>query len=370
MRGLLRRLHRWLGLIGGGFLALIGLSGSVLVYEAELDAWLAPAFHTPLADVAPGQAPALQTVLEAARRRWPGMESALLGLPADPRQPLRLYFSEGGASREAALHPQSGAWLAERGDDHLLAWISALHVQLLAGRPGFLLVGVLGFGLLLAALSGLWLSWPRKGNWRVVLTWKRGAHGVRRQFDQHRTAGLYPWAVLMVLGFSGAYLVFPQPFQALLRPLAPVAAFPSGLSSAPAAGRPPLSLEAAVALAHRHYPQARITFINPAFAETDFIRIRLRQPGEWLHRGQTRLWLDRYSGAVLARTDPRAANRAERFLAAQLPLHLGEVLGEPGRLLWALAGLAPAWLLVSGLRIWWHSARRRPWRQRRRQTAP
>jgi hypothetical protein len=42
----LRTLHRWLGLWIGTWFALVGLSGAILVYEDEVDAWLNPRLLT------------------------------------------------------------------------------------------------------------------------------------------------------------------------------------------------------------------------------------------------------------------------------------------------------------------------------------
>jgi uncharacterized iron-regulated membrane protein len=373
-RKALRWLHRWLGLLGGSFFVLLGLTGSVLVYEPELQRWLRPAFHAPLADVEASRPTiSYEAVFTQAKAALPPMASALLSVPEDPRRPLRLsWVPDDGREiyREASLHPLSGAVLAQDDPEAfdaaaVIGLVWDLHVYLLAGQWGLWAVGALGFALMIAACSGLWLSWPRNGNWRVVLRWKRGASPIRRQFDQHRTAGLYPWVILLILGFSGSYLVFPSVYHAATRPLGSVPAFPQGLASTPTPGAVPLTLDQAAEIALREYPEGRITFINPAFTPEDFIRVRLKQPDEWLVRGQTRLWLDRYSGEILTRTDPSAGSALTRFYGVQLPLHAGTALGEVTRVLWFAAGFVPLWLMISGVRLWLfgrRADRRRPQR--------
>ena len=46
-RAVWRRVHLALGLTLGGFFVLLGLTGSLLVFYVELDAWRYPAAHRP-----------------------------------------------------------------------------------------------------------------------------------------------------------------------------------------------------------------------------------------------------------------------------------------------------------------------------------
>jgi uncharacterized iron-regulated membrane protein len=45
LRGRLVVIHRWLGLTAALFLVITGLTGTILAWEHELDAWLAPHLH-------------------------------------------------------------------------------------------------------------------------------------------------------------------------------------------------------------------------------------------------------------------------------------------------------------------------------------
>ena len=41
-RGVILKLHQWLGLTAGLFLVVLGLSGSVIAFEADIPHWLHP----------------------------------------------------------------------------------------------------------------------------------------------------------------------------------------------------------------------------------------------------------------------------------------------------------------------------------------
>src|ERR1700744_2361944 len=63
IRRLLFQLHMWTGLVLGLLLALLGLSGSMLVYDDAIADFLSP----PPRAVAPGQALPLDRIVQAAR---------------------------------------------------------------------------------------------------------------------------------------------------------------------------------------------------------------------------------------------------------------------------------------------------------------
>jgi uncharacterized iron-regulated membrane protein len=94
---------------------------------------------------------------------------------------------------------------------------------------------------------------------------------------------------------------------------------------------------------------ARIDF--PATPEAAF-RVRLRMPGELHPIGLSMVYLDRYSGEVLLFESALEVPAARRFGYLFYPLHIGSFGGWAVRVLYALAGLAPVALAVTGIAIW------------------
>ena len=64
------------------------------------------------------------------------------------------------------------------------------------------------------------------------------------------------------------------------------------------------------------------------------------------------VWVDRYSGAVLATADPLTAGGGDTLINWLHPLHSGEAFGLTGRIVVALAGLLCPLLLLTGGRRW------------------
>lgn len=354
---------------------LIGVTGSIGVYQHELDAALNPQFWR--VDTDTRASPGL--IAEAVHRQLPDLRSALLVFPTTPREVYRLHGQRRDGDDEVfiewALHPQTGTILAERSSAdgrfarvNLVKSLFALHVDLWLGTIGFTLVGVLGFVLLGSSITGLRLWWPRRGHWRTGLTLKPRASTPRRTFDQHRVGGIYGWLLLVLLSFSGTCFVFGDDYRRFAAHFATVEPFPRRIESTPLTGQPPLSLDAALTIAAERYPRATLTMVNLSIEPTDAYRIRLRQPNEHLPRGQTRVWIDAWRGTVLADTDTVRSPPVNRFLNLMVPLHSGDIAGSIGRVLVCIAGFLPLLLFVTGLRMWRHrtTAHRQA---RRRRTA-
>ena len=72
LRRFVRRVHLWLGLSLGALFAVMGLTGSALVFYQEVDAWLHPEVRVSTSLPAPGwDSPVWDQALATVRTRWP-----------------------------------------------------------------------------------------------------------------------------------------------------------------------------------------------------------------------------------------------------------------------------------------------------------
>ncbi len=218
--------HLWVGLVLGLYFVVMGLSGSLLLFENELDA----ATHRSLFTVSPpaGQAALpLDTLAAAITQRHPGVTINFLMLPQSPDQSLRVGYapaSQGqrqqgggrGGRLEAFVNPYTGAILAERpAGGTFFPWVLRLHRQFLLDDVGQTLnrYGVLFLVALLA--SGLWLWWPSAQSFarqfRQRTTLQRGGSQKRLVFDLHNLVGFYSSLLLLVITVTAAsYFWKPQ----------------------------------------------------------------------------------------------------------------------------------------------------------------
>lgn len=359
--------HRWLGLVAGLLFAVMGLSGSVLVYYQELDQWLNPALVLPQDR---GTIQPMARILAAARARADGRFVHSV-YPAGPDYPVHHVWLTPSAidqSRmsEMLVDPRSARVLGERqavpvfqpDRKTLMNTIYTLHYNLFAGPVGATLVGVIGLVMLGSVVSGVVLWWPRGAKWRQALTLKRGAHGHRLHVDLHRMAGSYGVVLIVLAAFTGVCLVFPE-YVARLFP-AEARADVHATASNPRGAGPQPDADRVLAAAGRAVPGgAPVLLWLPGAKGADWaVTLRERQ-GIALAGGRSDVTIDRTSGRI-ARLDAYAgASAADAFQAWQLPLHNGSAFGAVGRALMCVAGLLPTLLLVTGSLIYLRRRRAR-----------
>lgn len=359
-RPLLRRFHLWLGLTVGVLFAVLGLTGSALVFYLEIDAALNPLPAAEVAQPTPGwQSPVWDRALAAGRARWPaaGGEFSFEATGEPGPIPARYYppSGHGGhhAEREMVWFSADGSTVlrVETWGKYLMSWLYELHMHLLTGEVGSQIVGWAGFIVLVLLATGIAVWWPR-GAWRKALAFKRGAVPQRRLRDLHKHAGLWSSLLLVLLALTGALLALPaiktELFTATIARPVDVPAPTSERSS----GKQ-ISVRQALEAAHRALPDATLAFIDVPGGGSGVIRMRVQVPGDPHRRFPGSLiFVDQYSGKVLAVHDLREGNAASATAKWIRPIHDGSIAGLPTRILAVLIGLVPATLLVTGLLHW------------------
>ncbi|MCK0153518.1 PepSY domain-containing protein [Alcanivorax sp. S6407] len=353
MRSLLFTLHKYTGLTLGILLVISGLTGSLLVFHDALDEQLTPALITDGDSLAP-----LSVVIANAEAAT-GKTAQRIDLSRQPGSPHTLRFAknpDAAGPLQVSVSPYSGEVLAVRDWGHYpMTWLYRLHYTLLAGNNGKIVVGILGLCLLGFCVTGVALWWPtgkRKGKWKRNLTVKRGAGRYRLHFDLHQVAGIYLLPVLLVIAFSGVSLVFGKQVSAIVGTTLPLQERPSP-SSLPGEGAP-LSADDAVALARSHFPDALLRRLYLPADPNGSYRVAFTLPDDaWQEHGANNLWLDQYSGERLALWQISQLPAGSQFMSWQFPLHNGDALGLPGRLVVMLSGLAPLLFFITGCYLWW-----------------
>jgi len=345
--------HRWLGLAIAVFVTIAGLTGSAIAFWRELDAWLNPAWFR----VEPGEErrPLSALLADVGSARPDSRVRALL-LPDRPDAALVLMLSaDAGGADELFVDPYTGTLLGERDTDaiglgagQLVPFLYRLHYSLKLGRFGEYLLGVAALAWLVAMLVGLALAWPRRGKWRQALSVKRSAGTPRMLFDLHRAAGLLSAAVFVVVAWTALwwnmdYAVRP----ALAALLPPTPWYPDTLpDTAPAPHDAGPDAALAAARAARPAGEAYLIGILP---EKGLYRVVMKQPGEIGLYGRTEVFVS-MDGADVG--EPATHRPGDTYATWQLPLHTGQFLGLPGRVLWCVAGLAPLLLAATGTALW------------------
>ncbi len=365
--------HLYLGLALGLIIALAGLTGSLLVFYIDLDEWLNPQLIIAQTST-PRQS--YENVFQALRQAEPNRLNAWrLEIPDQPQRAITARYykpqetaEHGFAPLMLSVDPYSGRVIDNRfWGDFVMTWLYDLHYTLLLGDVGKIIMAIIGGLLLVSLLSGVYLWWPPLHKLNSALTLKPKASRARLNYDLHKLAGIYSLLVMLVLAVTGIALEIPQYVNPVLAYFSPLHAATKPQSAAPSPFQARISLDQAVAVGQAQYPQARLCWIETPDTASGSYRINLRQAGEPSVRfPKTNVWVDQYSGQVLAISDPSGLGAADTVINWLHPLHSGEAFGLTGQLLVLIAGLACPVLFVTGL-IRWLQKRRGKAHNRQRQ---
>lgn len=362
--------HRWVALLAGAVLALLGLSGSLMVWQAEIDRALNPAwFDARTACDAAAPAQPIAVVLAVLERAAPQARAALVVAPAEDGAPYQIWETRDartGWRREHFIDASCTRYLGQRDRGaprldaaHAVPLLYELHTRLILGEGGHTGVGIAGLVLLGLAISGVVAAWPRQSTgtaWRRVFGVKRGAAAARWWYDVHRAVGMWLLPLFLLMASTGTALVFSKQARALVGAVLPVAELPR-LARDKNTATAALPADDLVAAAGRRFPQARWSRLTLSAADAGTFEVRLLQPAEpRVDTGNTRVRLDA-RGQITAVHDPLSAPAGNRVLDWVFPLHSGEALGLAVRLAWTLFGLVPALLFGSGAWLWWRHQR-------------
>lgn len=349
----LQTVHLWLGLLLGIPIIIIGLSGSALLLQREILAYSVPAA------TASGQPAPLAEALASAQKAAP--ENATprsIILPQSAGAPTTINFDMNGRPPRTRIHvdPVSGEVLGtepvtNRGP--ILDVLIRAHAFLLLPAPiGFPMVGWMAGVMTFMAASGFVLWWPRKGMWRHAFWMRKGARGLRFHVEFHHVVGFWGSVILFVMGLSGLYLVYPDPFRKATEMVLPTERSFTEDDRAYTPGPAPLHADGALAAALAAVPDTRAINIQlPPTPDLPFV-VHLETTEFRPKLPPILVTLNARSGEINFIDDPRRYSLSAKFLNLQHTLHFGIGMGWLWKVLVFISGILPLALAITGLMIY------------------
>ncbi|MBP7352282.1 MAG: PepSY domain-containing protein [Comamonas sp.] len=382
LRGALVIAHRLAGLTLAAFLVVAGMTGSLLVWNTELDAALNPHWLRTTGSYTSAQpmdALALRDVVQARHPQALAMRIPLAQEPSHAMVFLLRPLPGTGAleNDQVFVDPYSGRILGERrwGDigqtwRNLMPFIYRLHYSLAWGAVGTWLLGLVSLLWMIDSVVGFCLTLPATSNnaqrpWlgRWARAWKLDLHNRwRATFDLHRAGGLWLWPALFVLAWSSFALNLPQWHDPMVRAFGTQQPATTDLPRrAKPLWQPALDWKAAH-LQARQLMQEQAALRGFAVQAESSLAY---DPSRGLYRydvrssldikdrgGSTRLFLDGDTGVLVATWWPTGAAGGDTFITWMSNLHMASVGGMAYRLAITLVGAGVTVLSVTGVLIW------------------
>ena len=355
---LTRNIHLWLGLSSGLVVLILGITGCILAFELEIRS-LTESFRNVKVEnkavLPPSELKAIAekhlTSKKALGIEYPGKDKAAIAAYYDEKE-YELLF----------MNPYSGEVLKHKNmnkdffrivlDGHYYLWLPNDIGQPIAASATLI--------FLVMMISGLILWWPKnKAAKKQRFTIKWSARWRRKNYDLHNVLGFYMTWIAIFLAITG--LVFG--FQWFAKSLYWIT---SGGETMVEHTHPLSDTTKTVSFANMAdhlWQEHRIGLkenesIAVYFASipTDPVEIAVNHnPGTYYNSDYYHY--DQYTGKELPATGSYAgkfedAPLADKIVRMNYDMHVGAILGLPGKILAFFASLIAASLPVTGFYIW------------------
>lgn len=355
IRRALFQVHLWLGALLSLYVVVIGLSGSVLVWEDELRAASMPDLRFD-----PNHLASVDTAIAQARAHYPGTPVTYIMLPSPLDARWRVFLNDKGKSVRIYADAATGVPFEEKRSS-FLEIVEDLHIYLLAGRTGFVVNCVCGIGLLVLALTGVVLWWPGVRLWRRGFLIALRARWQRINFDTHNAVGIWTLLIVSFWGISAVYFLFPTQVTAMVNAVSPL----KGMKEPEAPkvmhrSTTSVAMQTIVDAARKVSPGHVSGLFLPATPGGNVSVDVQRTPGDFSHRDED--LFDSSTGQLVQQWHVgNLQSFGDWVLWLMYPLHFGTLWGTSVKVLWSLLGLSLPVLSLTGLLMYWNRLLRKRW---------
>ena len=209
LRKAIFQIHLWTGLALCLWVVLVCVTGSVLVFRADIERAMFPDLF-----VSSSGAPAdAATILERIGEAFPGERIFGLDAPTLERPTAIAHtLPPHGGTRAILIDPVTARILGELPEGSVLRLLVAFHANLLAGRVGRLANGLGSMLLFLLCLTGAVIWWPGIASWRRALTVDLRRSWRRITWELHGAIGIWTLVFVAMWAATGCTLRRPHRF--------------------------------------------------------------------------------------------------------------------------------------------------------------
>jgi len=356
LKMIISKVHLYLGLTIGLLFFLIAFSGAIYTWEPEYSEW---AFKQQITPEKKTMVP-LSLLKTNIDKVLPNADFRT-ALYQDDSHTMNVLIYAPGTYYFAFMNPYSGELVHLQ--DMNKGWIKFilnLHRNLLLGKPGQKIGHWVCLLFLMMVITGLTLWWPRnKGAMKQQFKIKWGASPKRLTYDLHHVLGFYATWVTIFSILTGLFWGFDFVKDGLkwaTNEQHDAYEVPVSELRAPQqkAVNQFVLMDSLLEVYRKKYPDHKLNISNPHKQE-DPIHIASIGPRNLVYSTE-HFYFDRYTGKELIGhfENGKLEDVSTYHIIHGLvyDIHLGKILGLPGRILLCIASLIMASLPITGFLIW------------------
>ena len=346
--------HKWSSLVCTAFMLLLCLTGLPLIFSHEISHLLGNEVEAP--DL-PNNTPlaSMDTVLNNAKSLYPNRVVQFVFRDIDEDKSWTISLGKTSTSEDDTKFVKVDSRTAKvldepKFNEGFMYVMFKLHVDLFAGFPGMLFLGLMGVLLVVAIISGVVLYAPFMRRLAFGEIRKDRAPKLKR-LDTHNFLGVVTLVWALVVGLTGVinawsdlvvkYWQFDQMSSMI----------------APSKGLPPpthfASLQKSVDAAQAREPDKNLGFIafpGTAFSSEHHYGMFMRGDSPITSRLFKPVLIDAETAKI---TDSRELPWYLATLLISQPLHFGDYGGLTLKIIWLILDVITIFVLWTGLMLWW-----------------
>lgn len=363
------KIHLWLGLSSGLIVLMLSVTGCIYVFSQEISDYLRQdAIYT---EQASGKFLPIASLWKSTQQKiGSGKQITSATLYNDPGKTVAFmcykggegsYFYFGNIENYYTIYtdPYKGEVIRVYDEElDFFQIIKGLHWSLLLSTPiGQVIIGWATFIFVVMLITGIILWWPKNKaarKQRFKFQWKDSTKWRRKNYDIHSIFGFYISAIAIIIAFTGMVWAFTW-FQSLVYVAGAGTVNPPEIiyeKSALGNGDKDNALNAAYSTAKKMHSDADAISMSLAADSTGVINAYIQQ-NKGTYYVSHAMQFDQYTGKLLRERNHNEKNFGEKLIGANYDIHVGAILGFPGKILAFIASFICGMLPVSGFLLWW-----------------
>lgn len=371
MKKAIGKIHLWLGLASGLVVFTIGITGCTYVFEEELKEWLYKSRETIEVPYHGTKKPIseLLTIAQQAAGDDHPIQNITISTIVNQSYSFRpdqirdssayTHFGEIVYQHRFYINPYTGELVKDENTKYeFFTVVLRLHRNLLLNRGvGKMIVGISVIMFVILLLTGLILWWPKNKNaakQRYWFRWKKSTKWKRKNYDLHNILGFYSLFIVLVIALTGlvfAFDWFDNSVQWIVNGGNP-SQKPKPLYSDISKSDPLLPLDKVFYKATLLYEDADTFNFNLPKKPNGIVTVTAQNSADLRYKRERYLF-DRHTGKLLNSIGFNEKNTGEKLKAMNYDIHVGSILGFPGKVLAFFTSLIAASLPVTGFILWW-----------------
>lgn len=363
------KIHLWLGLASGIIVVILGLTGCIYAFEEELRQAVHDYYYV---DTVKNQKLPVSRLIEIAKEANKDNPKQLLSgceILTDPKRTAAISFSEElnpdsiwywnrYQSVSVYIDPYTGSVKEiEKYNSEFFVFIRMLHQTLcLRSDIGDPIVGTATIIFIISLISGLILWWPKNksaAKQRVWFRWKDTTKWKRKNYDLHNILGFYSILFGLIFALTGLVWAFQSYDNAIQWTLNGGKTYEDEIVKSDTTHYVSVKpMDKVYQTLKQLHPNARFYYIsipgetNSSAVIYTFVAFKSRID-------DISIQFDQYSAKILKTTTYKDKNTGEKFRGLNYDIHVGSILGLPGKILAFFASLICTSLPITGFLIWW-----------------